>query len=70
MLDSFIINRIRKEREERERAPLPLRIEQPRPELPQRPGTSNRHQGPGGSRPNEGDNDKPNRGSVIIDFKL
>ena len=62
MLDSFIINRIRKEREERERAHLPLRIEQPRPERP------NRHQGPGDAR--NGDNDKPSRGSVVIDFKL
>ncbi len=60
MLDSFIIDRIRREREQRERdeARRPLQIERPMPPPPQ----AERPQ-----RPRE--EDSP-RGSVVIDFRV
>lgn len=57
MLDSFIIERIRREREQaRERAYQPLRIERRPPPPPDR--------GP------EVTKDDDERGSVIIDFRV
>ena len=56
MLDSFIIQRIRQERESREPARIPLRIED---HVPHRP------------RPErEVEEDKPERGVAIIDFTI
>jgi hypothetical protein len=57
MLDSFIIERIRRERErERESGYQPLRIERPPPPPPQ-------------ATP-EVPKEKEERGSVVIDFRL
>jgi hypothetical protein len=57
MLDSFIIERIRRERErEREGARVPLRIEPPPPPV-RRP-------------PEEEPEREQERGSVVIDFQL
>jgi hypothetical protein len=59
MLDSFIIQRIRQERESRESARIPLRIENNRPRRPRRP------------RPEqEAEEDKQERGVAIIDFTI
>ncbi|MFT5686523.1 MAG: hypothetical protein ACI8RZ_007479 [Myxococcota bacterium] len=56
MLDSFIIQRIRQERESRESARIPLRIEDNRPRRP---------------RPDrEPEEEKPERGVAIIDFTI
>ncbi len=56
MLDSFIIQRIRQERESRESARIPLQIED---NLPRRP------------RPErEPEEEKPERGVAIIDFTI
>jgi hypothetical protein len=56
MLDSFIIQRIRQERESRESARIPLRIEN---DLPRRP-TPER----------DPEEEKPERGVAIIDFTI
>jgi hypothetical protein len=56
MLDSFIIQRIRQERESRESARIPLRIENNRPRRP---------------RPEqEAEEEKQERGVAIIDFTI
>ena len=55
MLDSFIIQRIRQERESRESARIPLRIED---NLPRRPPEKDTEE------------DKPERGVAIIDFTI
>ena len=58
MLDAYIIERIRRQREERRDGDfVPLRIEVPTPPLP--------------SHDREKDEeDRPERGSVVIDFKV
>ena len=56
MLDSFIIQRIRQERESRESARIPLRIED---NLPRRPYPEQ-----------EAEEEKPERGVAIIDFTI
>lgn len=60
MLDAYIIDRIRREREQRQRrnSQVPLYIEQPREER------GERRQEP------HSDDDKSDRGSVVIDFRL
>ena len=60
MLDAYIIDRIRREREKESRdgALIPLHIETPRPP----PGAEHRGE-------NEDDH-APERGSVIIDFQV
>jgi hypothetical protein len=60
MLDAYIIDRIRRERQaERERGTLvPLRIEQPRRDPPP--------PAPEGAQPP----DEQERGSIVIDFQL
>lgn len=54
MLDTYIIERINRERAERNRreTQIPLHIEPPRPREPERPA----------------EQERPERGSVIIDF--
>ena len=58
MLDAYIIERIRREQEERSRnsASVPLHIEVPKPSPP--------------SIPTEEDNEPGDRGSVDIDFQM
>ena len=56
MLDSFIIQRIRQERESRESARIPLRIEN---NLPRRPHPDQ-----------EAEEEKQERGVAIIDFTI
>ncbi|MCA9573491.1 MAG: hypothetical protein KC656_36900 [Myxococcales bacterium] len=60
MLDAYIIDRIRKERENesREGALIPLHIE-----VPQLPPNAE-------PPPSEEHEDKPDRGSVVIDFQV
>lgn len=59
MLDSYIIDRIRREREQQERAhQIPLRIERQPP--PYRPPPESV----------EPARDAPKRGSIVIDFRL
>lgn len=62
MLDAYIIERIRqeREREQRDGAFIPLHIEQPRPEPP-RPDSER--------APVERDDDI-DRGNIVIDFRL
>ena len=55
MLDSFIIQRIRQERESRETSRIPLRIED---HPPRRPSAE------------QGEEEKPERGVAIIDFTI
>ena len=58
MLDAYIIERIRRQREERRDGDfVPLRIEVPTPPL----------QGPEREKDEE---EKPERGSVVIDFRV
>jgi len=58
MLDAYIIDRIRRERERarRDGAQLPLHIEPPRPD--RRPAADEKPE------------DRPERGSVVIDFHV
>jgi len=58
MLDAYIIDRIREEREKESRdgSLIPLHIEIPRPPRPERPA--------------EDRDDKSERGSSVIDFQL
>ena len=59
MLDAYIIDRIRREQEERQRGALvPLHIEAPKPPPPPRPDEDDK------------DDREPERGSVVIDFHL
>ena len=59
MLDAYIIDRIRRERDEaRRQTQVPLHIERPPPEAPV----------PEGPRPS--DDREPDRGSIVIDFHL
>ena len=60
MLDAFIIDRIRRERESRERGRVPLHIEVPRPEI-------TREDHPVDIDPDE---EVTERGIVIIDFTI
>jgi hypothetical protein len=58
MLDAYIIERIRRQREDRREGDfVPLRIEVPQPPLPV----------PDREKDEE---DKPDRGSIIIDFRI
>ena len=60
MLDSFIIERIRRERESRDGGRIPLRIEDSYPaSLPLDP-----------QKPREPQEEKPERGVAIIDFTI
>lgn len=60
MLDAFIIDKIRRERESRESSRVPLRIEVPRPrERPVEEG-----------RPAQPDDEGRERGVAIIDFTI
>lgn len=59
MLDAYIIEKIRQERERRESGLQPLRIEVPRPPPPDEP-----------SRRHEEEDKAPDRGVVIIDFTI
>jgi hypothetical protein len=61
MLDAYIIDRIRREREARESFQLPLHIEIPPPEPP-------RYRPPEDEREEEGDDGQ--RGVVIVDFTI
>ncbi len=56
MLETYIIERINRERAERTRreSQIPLHIEPPRPREPERPA----------------EQERPDRGSVIIDFQV
>jgi len=58
MLDAYIIDRLRKEREEQERARVQQWIERP-PPMPEIP-----------ERPRRVDPEKPRRGSTEIDFRI
>ena len=60
MLDAYIIDRMRRERESREPVRQPLRIEVPRPEVTpdERPPELDREEQP------------PERGVVIVDFTI
>lgn len=60
MLDAFIIEKIREERERRESGLQPLRIEVPRPP----PGWADRDE------PERKPDDPGDRGVVIIDFNI
>ena len=57
MLDAYIIDRIRRERErnQRESIQIPLPVEGPRPDDRRRP---------------EREEERPERGSVVIDFHV
>jgi hypothetical protein len=66
MLDAYIIDRIRRERE-REGAQVPLRIEVPLPPTPPPPTPGRPRPGSWDDRPDEGYSD---RGSVHIDYRL
>jgi hypothetical protein len=68
MLDAYIINRIRRERE-REGAQVPLRIEVPLPPAPPPTSPGRPRSGSWDDRPEEGGG-YPDRGSVHIDFRL
>jgi hypothetical protein len=62
MLDAFIIDRIRRERQQREPSRLPLKVE-----IPERPPHRD-GQREGDRRPES--DDAPQRGVVIIDFGI
>ena len=57
MLDNFIIQRIRQERESRESSRIPLRIEENRPRRPH-------------PEQEAAEEEKPERGVAIIDFTI
>ena len=58
MLDAYIIERIRRQREERREGDfVPLRIEVPQPPTPE-------------PARDEDEDEKPDRGSIIIDFMV
>jgi hypothetical protein len=67
MLDAYIIDRIRRERESRERAQVPLRIEIPMPPMPshRRPNDETLD-----NDAREDRDDREERGIAIIDFTL
>jgi len=69
MLDSFIIERIRQEREKRDSGLQPLRIHVPRPEDDPRYEERRQREEEREQRPDERDRDG-DRGVVIIDFNL
>ena len=59
MLDAYIIERIRRQREERREGDfVPLRIEVPTPPLPSH------------DREKDTEEERPERGSVVIDFRV
>ena len=67
MLDAFIIDKIRRERDSRQPGQIPLRIEIPQPQ-----GRSEDlgSEGDWPGRDDRGDGDRPERGIAIIDFTL
>ena len=71
MLDAYIIDRIRRERESRESGRIPLRIEVPRPP-PDMPRHRPDYEDPNTDSPSRGgeESEDGERGMVIIDFTI